>query len=458
MAAPSYDAGSPACFKAYDIRGIVPQDIDETFAFKLGLACRTAFEPVKAVIGHDARLSSPALAAALADGLETAGINTSTLGLCGTEEIYHAAANGDYDLGIMVTGSHNPADQNGFKFVLRGGVPVSAANGLATIERAMRGSGQARASSPRKARAASHRQDYVQWLCEYAAPDKNGKRLRVVANAGNGSAGPLLEELGGKLPFEFIPLYYQPDGNFPNGIPNPLLPERRADTSKAVAEAGADAGVAFDGDFDRCFFYDERGNFIEGYYLVGILASALLSENPGEKIVHDPRLYWNTREMILKAGGIPVMGKTGHSLIKAKMREVNALYGGEMSSHHYFRDFAYCDSGMLTMLLTLRYLQKSCKTLSEIVAGRMAAYPCSGEINFKVGNPDRAMEEIWKAYLPLSTYQDRLDGINLEFRDWRFSLRASNTEPLLRLNVESRGDSALMEDKAGELSALISKF
>lgn len=455
MAASDYAAGAPRCFKAYDIRGTVPQELDEPFAHKLGFACKPVFEPANVVIGHDARLSSPELAQALANGLAAAGINVSTLGLCGTEEIYHAAANGNFDLGIMVTGSHNPGDQNGFKFVLRGGAPVSAANGLAALEKTMRNLDLEQKTEAKSPLPISCRSDYLKWLCEYSGAEKDGRALRVVANAGNGSAGPVLEELAKKLPFEFIPLYYQPDGNFPNGIPNPLLPERRADTSRAVIEARADVGVAFDGDFDRCFFYDERGNFIEGYYLVGMLASALLSGNPGERILHDPRLYWNTRETVLAAGGIPVMGKTGHSLMKKKMREVNALYGGEMSSHHYFRDFAYCDSGMLTMLLTLKYLQKSGKTLSEIVAGRMAAYPCSGEINFKVENPAIAIEEIWKTYMPASSYQDRLDGINLEFGEWRFNLRPSNTEALLRLNVESRKNEALMREKTAELSDLI---
>lgn len=453
MAESKYSLDAPSCFKAYDIRGSVPGELDENFAFRFGAACASAFRVQTAVVGYDARLSSAPLADALLNGLGAAGISAVTLGLCGTEEIYHAAASGNFDLGIMITGSHNPADQNGFKLVKRGAIPVSESSGLADLERAMLAHQNISRSKVCQAQTLRMRDDYLRWLLDYASLNRDGKPLRVVANAGNGCAGPVLTELRRHLPFDFIPMQFEPDGTFPNGVPNPLLPEKRALTAQAVREAKADLGVAFDGDFDRCFFYDEAGQFIEGYYLVGLLSSALLAGKPGEKIVHDPRLYWNTREMAHNAGGVPIMGRTGHAFMKEKMRSENALYGGEMSAHHYFRDFAYCDSGMLAMLLILKLLQESGQTLGEMVAQRVAKFPCSGERNFRVDNAEQKIAEIWNEFAPQSTYADRIDGINLEFRDWRFNLRSSNTEALLRLNVETRGNHAMMEDLTQKLAS-----
>lgn len=458
MIASKYDAGVSACFKAYDIRGAVPAEIDDEFVFKLGLASGFVFNPETVVIGHDARLSSPGFSQALVKGLASSGAKVSMLGLCGTEEIYYSAAYGNFDLGIMITGSHNPGNQNGFKFVLKDAIPVSSNNGLADLERIMRKLPKQKNRLQYNPTQINMRHDYISWLRNYAAPPVNGRPLRVLVNAGNGSAGPMLEELTQYLPFEFIKMNYEPDGHFPNGVPNPLLPECRSDTSKAVKATGADLGVAFDGDFDRCFFFDENGDFIEGYYLVGILAVAMLAGKSGQKVIHDPRLYWNTRDVVQKAGGVPIMGRTGHAFMKEKMRLENALYGGEMSSHHYFRDFAYCDSGMLTMLLILSWFSQSDKKLSEIVTERVETYPCSGEINFRVQNTASAMEDIWRKYSSRSAYQDRLDGINLEFDDWRFNLRPSNTESLLRLNVESKGNRNLMQEKTDEISSALRNF
>lgn len=450
-----YSPGASRSFKAYDIRGRVPDEINDAFAERLGAACREAFDARTAVIGHDIRLSSNGLARSLANGMAASGISVATLGLCGTEEIYHAAANGDFDLGVMITGSHNPGDENGIKLVRRGALPVSETTGLSRLERLMRGRPGMQACANVEPRQINMRKDYLRWLATYSAASASGKQLRIVVNAGNGCAGPFIVELGEFLNYDFVPLHFEPDGNFPHGVPNPLLPERRADTSKAVRAARADLGVAFDGDFDRCFFYDENGNFIEGYYLVGLLASSLLKSRAGQKIVHDPRLYWNTREMVSKAGGIPVMGKTGHAFMKERMRAENALYGGEMSAHHYFRDFAYCDSGMLSMLLIAGLVRDAGETLAGMVSECMRAYPCSGEINFRAPDAKRIMKEIEKNFAPDCSYADRLDGINMELGAWRFSLRSSNTEPLLRLNVESRGDENLMRDKTGEISRLI---
>lgn len=457
----------PPCFKAYDIRGRVPEDIDARLARALGGAIAARFAAARVAIGHDPRLSGPELEAALAAGLESAGVEVAHLGLCGTEETYFAAANGDYDLCVMITGSHNPANENGFKLVRRGAIPVSGDSGLKELgEKTMELMSAEPPCSPAGASAASSaaagrlhaplREKYLDWLLDYSGiAGKPGKKLRVFADAGNGSAGPVIARLAQRLPFDVIIGNPEPDGNFPNGVPNPLLPERREETAKNVRAHGADVGVAFDGDFDRCFFYDENGSFVEGYYLVGLLARELLRGRAGSRIIHDPRVYWNTREQVLAAGGVPVMAKTGHAFMKERMRAENALYGGEMSAHHYFRDFAYCDSGMLAMLIVLGFLAGGGESLAEFAGARMRAYPCSGEINFRVQNAAEIMESAWARYLPDASAADRTDGINLEFPSWRFNLRMSNTEPLLRLNLESRGDRDLMLEKTAELEKFI---
>ena len=421
-----------SCFKAYDIRGKVPDPLSPELAFALGRAVAEHFAARRVVLGYDARLSGPVLHAALAAGLHQAGARVFSLGMCGTEEIYDAAARQDFDAGIMITGSHNPADENGFKLVLRGARPVSEA----------------------PVTPVSFRQEYVRRILDYTGAAAQ-KPLRIVADAGNGCAGLLLRELAPHLPHEFIFCQMEPDGTFPNGVPNPLLPEKRTATARAVREHKADLGIAWDGDFDRCFFYDNEGNFIEGYYLVGLLASELLPRFPGARIIYDTRVYWNTRELIQAGGGIPVMGKTGHAFMKERMRAEDAVYGGEMSAHHYFRDFAYCDSGMLPWMLVIAAMQRHGKPLAELVRERMDAWPCSGEINRRVADAPALMRKIRDHYAPAATYEDAIDGVNLEFGDWRFNLRMSNTEPLLRLNVESRADRALLEEKTAELLALI---
>ena len=451
------------CFKAYDIRGRFPSPLSCELAFALGRAVVTELQAGRVVIGRDARLSGPELEAALRAGLVAEGASVSSVGCCGTEEIYYAAAHKNFDVGIMITGSHNPADENGFKLVRAGAVPVCGEHGL----RALRDRAGAlldmgcRPESAPPAQEVSFRAEYVRWLLEYCGADrlKTGARpLRIVADAGNGCAGLVLRELAEFLPFDFVFQQMEPDGHFPNGVPNPLLPERRRATVEAVRRSGADLGIAWDGDFDRCFFYDSEGNFIEGYYCVGLLASEILRHAPGGKIVHDPRVYWNTRELVLAAGGVPIMGKTGHAFMKERMRAEDAVYGGEMSAHHYFRDFAYCDSGMVPWLLLASLLQRGDKPLVELVRERMEAYPCSGEINRRVENAPELMALIRRRYVANAVYEDSLDGINLEFPDWRFSLRMSNTEPLLRLNVETKANKALLEDKTGEILQLMDEF
>ncbi|CAI3217082.1 phosphomannomutase [uncultured Desulfovibrio sp.] len=471
-----------ACFKAYDIRGRVPEALNAPLARALGRAVAEILNARMVVLGRDARISGPLLRDALAAGLREAGAGVADLGLCGTEEIYYAAAHQPYDAGIMITGSHNPADENGFKIVRAGAVPVSGDSGLlalrdrvarllAAAQNAHRPAATqtaplAPAQTPPQTPAldapldaVSYRPAYVRWLLDYSGATqpaaRPGRPLKIVADAGNGCAGLVLRELAAALPCDFVCRQMEPDGTFPHGVPNPLLPERRAATAAAVHEAGADLGLAWDGDFDRCFFYDGEGNFIEGYYCVGLLAGELLRRFPGGKVVHDTRVYWNTREVVLAAGGTPVMGKTGHAFMKERLRAEDAVYGGEMSAHHYFRDFAYCDSGMLPWLLVLGLVQRTGRPLAELVAERMALYPCSGEINRRVADAPALMRRVRERYAAQAVHEDHTDGVNLEFPQWRFNLRRSNTEPLLRLNVETRGDRALLEDKTAELLRLM---
>jgi phosphomannomutase/phosphoglucomutase len=442
------------CFKAYDVRGRVPDELNEDLARRIGHATADVLGPGPVVLGRDVRLSSPALQAALAEGLMAAGRDVIDIGLCGTEEVYfqtfHLGAAG----GIMVTASHNPMDYNGLKLVREGSRPISGDSGLFTIRDAA-ALGQFTAAPARGTlRTHEDKSAFVEHLLGYVDRPLL-KPLKIVVNSGNGGAGLVIDQLAPHLPFEFVRIQHEPDGSFPNGIPNPLLPENREATAVAVREHGADFGIAWDGDFDRCFFFDADGRFIEGYYLVGLLAAALLARNPGEKIIHDPRLTWNTIEMVSQVGGIPVQSKTGHAFIKERMRAENAIYGGEMSAHHYFRDFAYCDSGMIPWLLIADLISRTGQSLAEMVEDRMAAYPCSGEINFKVADAKAAIERVMAHFAPLDPAIDRTDGVSADFGDWRFSLRSSNTEPLLRLNVESRGDAELMRARTAELSESI---
>ena len=442
------------CFKAYDIRGRVPDELNEPLAFAIGQAYSAQFAPRKVAIGHDIRISSPALATALIDGFLVAGVDVVDLGLCGTEEIYFAAAHLAVDGGIIVTASHNPADYNGMKLVRQGARPISGDTGLREIERLAAAGSRLTADTPGVVTRLDNKPAYIEHLLGYV--DSNTlKPLKIVANAGNGCAGPVIDRLAAKLPCEFIRVQWQPDGSFPNGVPNPLLPENRAITARAVREHGANFGLAWDGDFDRCFFFDEQGGFIEGYYLVGMLAQAMLGKHPGAKIIHDPRLVWNTQEIVKAAGGIPVLSKTGHAFIKERMRSEDAVYGGEMSAHHYFRDFAYCDSGMIPWLLVAQILSTSGQPLSHLVRERQAAFPVSGEINNRVADPAAVIDRVEDFYADTPGEKDYTDGLSFAAENFRFNIRSSNTEPVLRLNVETRGDAALLETKTTELLTLI---
>ncbi len=444
------------CFKAYDIRGRIPGELNEDLAYRIGRAYAVTVQPRRAAVGHDVRLSSPTLATALANGLLDSGVDVLDIGLCGTEEIYFATFHHRLDGGIMVTASHNPMDYNGMKLVREQARPISGDSGLFAIRDLAADAGDLTMTN-RRGRL-DHHPDKSAYIAHLLGSIDAGtlRPLKIVVNAGNGGAGPIIDALEPHLPLRFIKIHHDPDGTFPHGIPNPLLPECRAATAQAVRAHGADLGLAWDGDFDRCFFFDGDGRFIEGYYLVGLLAKTLLARQPGAKIIHDPRLTWNTIDQVQAADGIPVQSKTGHAFIKERMRQENALYGGEMSAHHYFRDFAYCDSGMIPWLLIADLISRTGQPLAALVDARMQTFPCSGEINFQVADAPTKIQEIVAAYADRQPALDKTDGVSLEFADWRFNLRCSNTEPLLRLNVETRGDSDLLEHRTAELRALIS--
>ena len=453
-----------SCFKAYDVRGKLESELTEEIAYRIGRSFgQFVHEDVKTrvVVGCDPRLSSESLKQAASNGLRDAGVSVLDIGLTGTEEIYFATKHLGVAGGIEITASHNPIDYNGMKFVLADSKPITRSNGLDEVQRVA----EEQTFSPvsPEFRGEFHTisilSDYVDHLLSYIALDEL-KPLKLVVNAGNGAAGHVVDAIEKifvqrNVPVEFIKIHHEPDGTFPNGIPNPLIPECRKDTADAVIAHAADLGIAWDGDFDRCFFFDHTGQFIEGYYIVGMLAEAFLQKESGAKIIHDPRLTWNTVEVVQAAGGIPVQSKTGHAFIKERMREEDAAYGGEMSAHHYFRDFAYCDSGMIPWLLVIELLSQKGKTLKQEVEDRIQAYPSSGEINLKLENPAESIERVRLTYNQIARAFDATDGVSMEFDAWRFNLRSSNTEPVVRLNVESKGNELLMQQKTEELLSLL---
>ena len=443
-------------FKAYDIRGRVPDELNEDLAYNIGRAYVEIFKAKKLIVGRDVRLSSTSLANALIAGLIDLGCDVLDIGLCGTEQVYFATSYLGADGGIMVTASHNPMDYNGMKLVRSGSRPISGDSGLRALEdlAVTEKFVHELPNSKGKVIPTQIIEGYVKHLLTYI-DIQNLTPLKVVVNAGNGCAGPVIDELEKHLPFEFIKVYHEPDGTFPHGIPNPLLPENRNATVDAVKEFGADLGIAWDGDFDRCFLFDEQGNFIEGYYIVGFLAQAFLSKYPGAKIIYDPRLTWNTVELVKDKDGIPIQSKTGHAFIKERMRQEDAVYGGEMSAHHYFKDFAYCDSGMIPWLLVTEIMCQTNTHLSVLVNERVKKFPSSGEFNRHVLNAKKVMLMVEEHFAKGEFTIDRTDGLSVEFPTWRFNLRSSNTEPVIRLNVESRQDSALMQQKTEELLAFI---
>lgn len=445
-----------SAFKAYDIRGRIPEEINETLAYDIGRAYAAFVKPKRVAVGYDIRLSSPPLAAALKRGLMDTGVDVLDIGLCGTEGSYFATFAEQLDGGVMVTASHNPPDYNGMKFVREQSKAISGDTGLFEM-RALIQSGKlpAKSAQPGNETRLDISGKYLEHLLSYVDVRKL-RKLKVVVNAGNGGAGLIVDQLEPHLPFEFIKVHHQPDGTFPHGVPNPMLLENQAATADVIRSTGADLGLAWDGDYDRCFFFDEQGQFIEGYYLVGLLAEAFLRNEPGGRVVHDPRLTWNTIEIVRRCGGEPVLCKSGHAFIKQKMREVDGVYGGEMSAHHYFRKFSYCDSGMIPWLLVLQVICERGLSLAELVGERMRLFPASGEINRRLETDAKSiLARAQKRYESVAQTIDFTDGLSMEFGDWRFNLRGSNTEPLVRLNVESRGSEALMRQKTEELLRLI---
>ena len=442
------------CFKSYDVRGRIPDELNENIAQRIGRAYAEVINPGTVVVGHDIRLTSESIKAALVDGLREQGVDVFDIGQCGTEEIYFATSHLKVGGGICVTASHNPKDYNGMKFVRAESKPISGDSGLKEI--------QAKAETddfvPAATRGGYESVDtsvaYVDHLLSYV--DLTAlKPLKIVCTAGNGGAGRVVDLLEPHLPFEFIKLHHEADGHFPNGVPNPMLEENRVASAALVRESRADLGIAWDGDFDRCFFYDDTGEFIEGYYVVGLLASAFLAKGHDQIVVHDPRLTWNTIDVAQSVGGSAQQSKTGHAFIKETMRRVDAVYGGEMSAHHYFRDFAYCDSGMIPWLLVAEIMSTTGKTLASLVEERTKAFPCSGEINRTVSDAQALITQVEGLYAKEAKTIEHMDGLSLSYDDWRFNLRMSNTEPVVRLNVESRGDEALMRSKTQELLAII---
>lgn len=449
------------CFKAYDIRGQLGTELDEEIAYRIGRAYAEFLRPNNVVLGGDIRLTSAAIKAALSNGIRDAGADVIDIGMVGTEEVYFATAYLEADGGIEVTASHNPIDYNGMKPIREGSRPISSDTGLLDIKRLAEANDFPSIDSASRGgyKAVSTLDAYLEHLITYVDLARI-KPMRLVMNAGNGAAGHVVDALEARfaalnLPIELIKIFNEPDGTFPNGIPNPILHENRAPTIDAVLEYKADMGIAWDGDFDRCFLVDEKGNFIEGYYIVGLLAEAFLLKNPGAKIVHDPRLTWNTIEMVNQGGGEAIQSKTGHAFIKERMRSEDAVYGGEMSAHHYFRDFFYCDSGMIPWLLVMELISTSGKPLSALVSAMVEAYPSPGEINRKISDPAAAIERVRKHYESSAQVIDDTDGISMEFPQWRFNLRMSNTEPVVRLNLETRGNRPLMVQRQAELLSLL---
>ncbi|WP_180110832.1 MULTISPECIES: phosphomannomutase CpsG [unclassified Acinetobacter] len=449
------------CFKAYDIRGKLGTELNEEIAYKIGRAYGQIYQPKKIVVGCDIRLSSEALKQATIKGLNDAGVDVLDLGMTGTEEVYFGAFHLDVQGGIEITASHNPMDYNGMKLVRENARPIGADSGLKEIRLLAESGNFNEVITKGKTEKYNILPEYIDHLMSYTDPAKI-RPLKLVMNAGNGAAGHVVDAIEVKfkqlnIPVEFVKIHNDADGTFPNGIPNPILVENRDSTRNAVIEHHADMGIAWDGDFDRCFLFDEKGKFIEGYYIVGLLAQAFLLKQSGEKIVHDPRLVWNTFDVIEQYQGEAIQSKSGHSYIKEKMREHNAVYGGEMSAHHYFRDFSYCDSGMIPWLLAISVLSETQQTLSSLVEGMIEKFPCSGEINFKVADTQATIQKIFDHFADQNPAIDETDGISLNFGAWRLNVRASNTEPLLRLNIESRKDQnpKPMQNYVDELTQLI---
>ena len=445
---------SHAGFKAYDIRGIVPDEVNEELAYRVGRAYADLYYPKTMCIGYDVRPSSQKICEAASRGLTDGGADVYNIGLCGTEMMYFGTFFYKMDGGFMITASHNPSNYNGIKIVRQEGIPVSEDTGLKDIEE-LAFSGDFK-ESEKKGNVYKKEiiDDYVKHILTFVDMKKM-KPLHIVVDAGNGCANVAFAPLEKYLPFKFSYIDMQPDGLFPNGVPNPMLEECRKKLVDTVLKEKADLGIAWDGDFDRCFFIDENGKFVEGYYMVGLLAEYFLQLHKGETIVHDPRVFWCTQKICEELGGKAVESKGGHAFMKETMRKVKGIYGAENSAHHFFREFSYCDSGMIPWLIVAQIMSKKGKGLGELVAEMEAEFPCSGEINLPANHVNAILEAIEKKYTPDAERIDKIDGIGVDFKNWRFNLRPSNTEPLIRFNMETRGDKELLKEKENEVIELV---
>jgi len=449
----------PAVFKAYDVRGIYPSQLDEDGAYAIGRAFVLQFEPRRIAVGRDVRLSSPSMAAALMAGAAAEGAEVLDLGLVGTEMVYFAVGELGLDGGVMVTASHNPKEYTGMKIVRRGALPVGGESGLLEVrDRALdvveSGSGEARAGAPdgERVRAIDIWPDYVERVTSFV--DMSAIRpLKIVIDGANGTGGTMLGPVLEQLPVETVRWAFEPDGSFPSHEPNPLLPENRELIVKLTLEEGADLGVAFDGDADRCFFVDDTGEFVPGDFATALLAESVLEREPGAKIIYDVRASWAVPETIERAGGVPLVNRVGHAFIKHRMRKEGAAFGGEVSGHYYFREFSQADSGVVPFLLMLELISKRGRRLSEILEQFRSRYFLTGELNTPVADVALKLQEIKERYASEGTIS-HLDGVSVDAADWHFNVRPSNTEPLLRLNLEARSEE-LMESKRDEVLALI---
>ena len=451
------------CFKAYDVRGELGVNLDETIAYRIGRAfaqfLQSEYQTIdpKIVVGADIRPSSTALKSAIIDGITDAGVAVIDIGMVGTEEVYFATDHLDAIGGIEVTASHNPINYNGFKMVRKNARPISSDTGLVEI-RQLAERAEFVDATKAKVMVQTDKRAYIDKLMSFIDTARCTPK-KIVINAGNGSAAPVIDALEMRLGalVDLIKIHHAPDGSFPNGIPNPMITANQKVSSDAVIEHSADFGVAFDGDFDRCFLFDENGRFIDGAYVVGMLAQAFLDKHAGASIVYDPRVIYNTEHVISAMEGVPQMSKSGHSFIKQTMRATGAIYGGEMSAHHYFKEFSYCDSGMIPWLLVIELLSVTGESLSELVNGYMRDFPSSGELNFRLGQVPAAeiLAKLEGKFATSYPQKNILDGLSLDFGQWRFNLRSSNTEPLIRLNIESRGDRGLLATKTAELVSFL---
>lgn len=437
-------------FKAYDIRGVVPTEINEDLAYRVGRAYAELYHPKTMSIGYDIRPSSLSICEAAIKGLTDGGADVYNIGLCGTEMVYFTTFQYGLDGGFMITASHNPADNNGIKIVREEGIPVSADSGLKDIERLAFSGDFTENKNKGQIYTKNIMEDYIKCLLTFIDVEKL-KQLKVVVDAGNGCANICFENLKKHLPFYFIELYMNPDPDFPHGVPNPMLEKCREPLVDTVLKEKADLGIAWDGDFDRCFFIDHKGNFVEGYYMVALLAKYFLQRNEGETIVHDPRVYWCIQKVCNELGGVPVESKGGHAFMKETMRRVKGIYGAENSAHHFFRNFSYCDSGMIPWLIVTQIISETERSLHELIEEMENEYPCSGEINLPVSGVDKILDEVEKKYEREAVEIQHIDGLGMSFSKWRFSLRASNTEPLIRFNMETKGDRNLLKEKQKEV-------